>query len=128
LRGLPVSKPTASAARVLPVPGSPVKRQTVPARSPFLPKPHCPINTALAYTAGSSMKGRQARMHTQAKVCINAPYRSLWLAVMVMRYCSSLQSSSRQEYKEGKHFMSRPRCASRHLVAVSDQPVRVIRL
>lgn len=40
LRGLPVSKPTASAARVLPVPGSPVKRHTVPARSPFLPKPH----------------------------------------------------------------------------------------
>ena len=60
LRGLPVSKPTASAARVLPVPGSPVKRQTVPARSPFLPKPHCPINTALAYTAGRSMKRRQA--------------------------------------------------------------------
>lgn len=48
LRGLPVSKPTASAARVLPVPGSPVKRHTVPAKSPFLPKPHCPIRTALA--------------------------------------------------------------------------------
>ncbi|KAA6419618.1 MAG: hypothetical protein FRX49_10343 [Trebouxia sp. A1-2] len=61
LRGLPVSKPTASAARVLPVPGSPVKRQTVPARSPFLPKPHCPINTALAYAAGRTMKRRQAK-------------------------------------------------------------------
>jgi len=103
LRGLPVSKPTASAARVLPVPGSPVKRQTVPARSPFLPKPHCPINTALAYTAGRSVKGDRQECMSKPRFASMHPIAASDQPVMVVRYCSCLQSSSRQEHKSGKH-------------------------
>mmetsp|Transcript_21545 Transcript_21545/g.46364 ORF Transcript_21545/g.46364 Transcript_21545/m.46364 type:complete len:239 (-) Transcript_21545:1668-2384(-) len=49
MSGLPMSKPTASAASVLPVPGSPWKRAAMPCARPCcFSKPHWPKRTACA--------------------------------------------------------------------------------
>mmetsp|Transcript_7791 Transcript_7791/g.18189 ORF Transcript_7791/g.18189 Transcript_7791/m.18189 type:complete len:463 (-) Transcript_7791:2286-3674(-) len=49
ISGLPMSKPTASAARVLPVPGSPWKSAAIPCARPCcFSNPHCPKSTACA--------------------------------------------------------------------------------